>query len=100
MRRIEMLLSILPGRDTVDIFESTGEMQLIGITNHCADFADGHLAFFEQLLCFRHTVNHQEFLGRRAHGIAENAAEITAIQTAGVGDVFDGNIQVVVLFNE
>ena len=58
-----MLLSILPGRDPIDIFESTGEMQLICIANHGTDFADGLLGFFEKLLCFSHAIDHQEALG-------------------------------------
>ena len=63
MRRIEMLLSILPGRDAVDIFESAGKMKLICIANHGTDFADGLLCFFEKLLCFSHAIDHQEALG-------------------------------------
>ena len=66
-----MLLSIFPGRDTVDIFESTGEMQLIGITNHCADFADG----VSPGGCFRDAGCMAEFSGdgRRCGGACGDA---------------------------
>ena len=82
------------------IFESAGEMQLVGVAHLRRDFPDGLFGFLEQLGGASHAVVQQIFLRAFAHRIPENFAEIAAVQPADSGDVLDGNIILVVLVDE
>ena len=92
-----MLCTIVPWADAIYIFERTGKVKLIGIADHGAD---GQAAFGQQLCCPCHAVVQQEPLWAFAHGISEHLAEIAAVQSAGGGDVLDGNIFAVMLLYE
>ena len=95
-----MLCTIVPWADAIYIFERTGKVELIGIADHGADGADGQAAFGQQLCRPCHAVVQQKPLRAFAHGIPEHFAEIAAVQSAEGGDVLDGNIFAVMLFDE
>lgn len=87
--------AVLSGGDPVYIFESAGEMQLVGVAHLRRDFPNGLFGFLEQLGGASHAVVQQIFLRALAHRIPENFAEIAAVQPADSGDVLDGNIVLV-----
>lgn len=74
-------------------------MQLVGIANCIGDISDGQPGQLQKLSGLDHTVVEQEFLGGLSQGFLENLPEIAAVQTAGGGDILDGDIVLEILLH-
>ena len=75
-------------------------MKGIAVPDGACDILDGEPGKLQKFCGFDHPVLDQEFLGRLSQGLAEEGAEITAVQATVPGDVFHGYIILEVLFNE
>ena len=95
-----MFGSPYPGGFTVYFFEGPGKMKGIAVPDGACDILDGEPGKLQKFCGFDHPVLYQEFLGRLSQGLAEEGAEVAAVQAAVPGDVFHGYIILEVLFNE
>ena len=75
-------------------------MELVGISDRRADFADRIAGHFQQSACLCHAVVDQEFLRLFADGFPEEPAEIAPVESGAPGDVFNCNLLHIVIFNE
>src|SRR5699024_8417160 len=89
-----------PGRYAVDLFESPGKVELVGVAHRVSDIADGESGKLQQLAGLGHPVIDQKFLGGFTCGIPEDFAEIAAVQSAESRDIFNGYIILKVLFDK
>lgn len=96
----KVLLPVFPRRDSVYRLKRPGKMQLVGVVHHSADLVDGQLALFQQLGRLGHAVMHQELLRRLPHPLFEYFPKIIPAQPAHCGNLFYGDIRLIVLLDE
>ena len=95
-----MFGSPYPGGFTVYFLESPGKMKGIAVPDGACDILDREPGKLQKFRGFDHPVLDQEFLRSLSQGLAEEGAEVAAVQAAVPGDVFHGYIILEVLFNE
>ena len=75
-------------------------MELVGVAAGGGDVPDGRLGGLHLLRRFGQPQADQELLGRTAHVLPEQLAEIAPVQLADVGDLLHGKLPAVVLLHK
>ena len=75
-------------------------MELVGVAAGGGDVPDGGFGGLHQLRRLGQAQADEKFLGRAAHRIPEQLAEIAAVELAHIGDLLHGELPAVVLLHE
>ena len=84
-----VLIPPFSGGNAVVVLECSGKVHLVGIPHCQPNIPDRKTGQLQQLRRFEHAVIQQEFLWRFPQCFLENFAEISAVQSADTGNIFN-----------
>ena len=94
-----VLIPPFSGGNAVVVLECSGKVHLVGIPHCQPNIPDRKTGQLQQLRRFEHAVIQQEFLWRFPQCFLENFAEISAVQSADTGNIFNRDLILKVVFN-